>query len=110
MKPNDPRNPISYILRFFVKYQVGELYPIRTLIVFDDCAASHLISKRNSELIKMIKTARHLHACVILSAQTIVDSLKELKRIATDLVIWKNVSQSDMEKVSVTFRYLSFKE
>ena len=47
----------------------------------------------------MIKTARHLHACVILSAQTIVDSLNELKRIATDLVIWKNVSQSDMEKV-----------
>ena len=40
-----------------------------------------------------------VHSCVILSAQTIVDSLKELKRIATDLVIWKNVSQSDMEKV-----------
>ena len=86
------------MVKKFVEYEAF-FYPIRTLIVFDDSASSFLISRRNSDLVKMIKTCRHNHSTVILAAQTITDSLKELKRIACDIVIWKNVSRSDLEKV-----------
>ena len=57
------------------------------------------MQKRNSELIKIIKRSRHLHATVKLSAQTISDSMLDLKRIATDIVIFRDVSRSDMDKL-----------
>ena len=50
-------------------------------------------------MIKMVKKSRNLHATFIISAQTITDSMKDLKRITTDIVIWKNISNSDIEKV-----------
>ena len=86
------------MVKKFVEYEAF-YYPIRTLIILDDAAGSSLIQKRNSDLIKMIKTSRHLHATFIISVQTTSDSVKDLKRIITDLVIWKNVSNSYMEKV-----------
>ena len=98
MKTSDRRNPLTYMVKKFVDYEAF-FYPIRTLIVIDDAAGSYLIQKRNSDLIKMIKTSRHLHSSFVISVQTIADSMKDLKRIACDIIIWKNVSQSDIEKV-----------
>ena len=65
----------------------------------DDSARSFLISRRNSDLVNMIKTCRHNHSTVILAAQTITDSILDLKRVATDIVIWRNVSHRDLEKL-----------
>ena len=47
----------------------------------------------------MMKTCRHNHSTVILAAQSISDSILDPKRVATDIVIWRNVSHRDLEKL-----------
>jgi hypothetical protein len=58
-----------------------------------------LIQSHLAPIIKIIKTCRHVHATFILSAQTIKDSIKDLKRVVSDIVLFKNVPVGDVEKV-----------
>jgi hypothetical protein len=98
LEKHDKRNPYNYIFNKFMKNQTFE-YPSRTLVILDDAAGSALIQNHLAPIVKIIKTCRHVHATFILSAQTVRDSIKDLKRVVSDIVLFKNVPIADVEKV-----------
>lgn len=95
-KDKDLAKTYLYIASKMAKYHQAS-FPLRTLIIIDDGAGTNLLKQRNTELMKMIKKCRHYHSTVILGIQSATDASKDLKRMTTDVVLWKGVSESDME-------------
>lgn len=88
-----------YIAKKCAKYNLGD-YPIRTLVILDDAAGSELLKGRNPELVKIMKESRHYHFTFIICVQGSVDIPLDIKRIATDVVLYKRVTPFDVESIS----------
>ena len=86
-------------------------YPSNTLLVLDDFATNPLIKKVDSELIGMLTKTRHYHLTAIIVAQTWRFVQLNLKRLCTDIVIWKGFSMEDFQKmITQTPSSLDWKE
>ncbi len=70
-------------------------YPFNTLLILDDFAASPLLSKKDSPLVRMLTKTRHYNLTAIIVAQTIRFIPLNLKRMATDIILYAKYSDED---------------
>ena len=85
---------INYMLIKLKKYNTTA-YPFNTLLVLDDFAGSPLLKKPDSPLIRLLTKTRHNNLTCIIVAQTIRFVPLNLKRMATDLVLYSKYSDED---------------
>ena len=94
----DMKRVIQYAQAKMIKYGFTK-YPSNTLLVLDDFATNPLIKKVDSELVGMLTKTRHYHLTAIIVAQTWRFVQLNLKRLCTDIVIWKGFSMEDFQKM-----------
>lgn len=85
---------LLYVAQKLLKYNTTK-YPLNLLLVLDDFAGHKLINKPDAELCRILTKTRHYNITCILSIQSTKFVIKNLKRICTDLVLWRGVSYDD---------------
>ena len=85
---------INYIAYKLALYQAND-YPFHTLLVLDDFAGNPLLKKNDSPLARMLTKTRHYNLTVIIVAQTIRFIALNVKRLATDMIIYNRFSDED---------------
>lgn len=90
---NDEKK-LLYVAQKMMKYNTTK-YPLNLLLVLDDFAGHPLINKPDSQLCRILTKTRHYNITCILAVQSTKFVIKNLKRICTDLVLWKGVSWDD---------------
>ena len=85
---------LLYIAQKLLKYNTVK-YPLNLLLVLDDFAGHKLINKPDSELCRILTKTRHYNITCILAVQSTKFVIKNLKRICTDLVLWRGVGWDD---------------
>ena len=91
---DDIEDRIRYIA-MKLKYYGAKSYPFNTLLILDDFAASPLLTKKDSPLVRMLTKTRHYNLTAIIVAQTIKFVPLNLKRMATDMIIYAKYSDED---------------
>ena len=89
---------IVYIANKLVKYQTAS-YPYNTLLILDDAAASPLLKNGNSELCRLLTKTRHYNLTCIISVQTLRFVHLNVKRLATDIIMYSGFSRDDFESM-----------
>lgn len=84
----------SWILTKFQKYNVNRAV-IPLLVILDDFAGSKLIERKETPLAKMMTKCRHYSCTFIIAVQTAKYVIKNIRRQATDIVVWKGLSEED---------------
>ena len=74
-------------------------YPFNTLLILDDFAASPLLTKKDSPLVRMLTKTRHYNLTAVIVAQTIRFVPLNLKRLATDVILYAKYSDEDFMAV-----------
>ena len=87
-------NILKYIAEKLLKYNTTR-YPANLLLVLDDFASNPLLQQKESELNRLLTKTRHYNITCIICVQTVKFIIKNLKRMLTDAVIWKGLSQDD---------------
>ena len=85
---------LLYVAQKLLKYNTVK-YPLNLLLVLDDFAGHKLINKPDSELCRILTKTRHYNITCILAVQSTKFVIKNLKRICTDLVLWRGVGWDD---------------
>lgn len=94
----DLEDRLDYITMKLMKYQTTE-YPYNTLLVLDDFAGNPLIKSPDSELCRLITKNRHYNLTTIIVAQTWRFIQLNIKRMATDVLIYAGFSAEDFKKI-----------
>lgn len=89
---------INYIAQKLAQYQCSE-YPYNTLLILDDFAGSPLLTKQHTELIRILTKTRHYNLTCIIAIQTFRSVSKNVKRLATDVVVYAGFSKEDCESI-----------
>ena len=89
---------IIYIANKLVKYQTSS-YPYNTLIVLDDAAGSELLKNGRSEFVRLLTKTRHFNITCIIAIQTIRFVHLNVKRLATDIIVYSGFSREDFEAI-----------
>ena len=89
---------IEYIAMKLQQYGIAN-YPYHTLLILDDFAGSPLVRKQDSPLARMLTKTRHYNMTCIIVAQTIRFVSLNIKRLATDIVIFSKFSDEDFMAV-----------
>ena len=89
---------IVYIANKLVKYQTAS-YPYNTLLILDDAAASPLLKNGNSELCRLLTKTRHYNLTCIIAVQTLRFVHLNVKRLATDIIMYSGFSRNDFESM-----------
>lgn len=87
---------LIYIANKLAKYNTNA-YPYNTLLVMDDAAGSDMLVDRNSELCRLLTKTRHYNLTCIIAIQTLKFVNLNLKRMATDLIMYSGFSKDDFE-------------
>ena len=87
---------IIYIANKLVKYNTAA-YPYNTLLVMDDAAGMEQLVDKNSELCRLLTKTRHYNLTCIIAIQTLKFVNLNLKRMATDLIMYAGFSKEDFE-------------
>lgn len=90
---NDEKK-LLYVAQKMMKYNTTK-YPLNLLLVLDDFAGHPLINKPDNDLCRILTKTRHYNITCILAVQSTKFVIKNLKRICTDLVLWKGASWDD---------------
>lgn len=85
---------LQYVAQKLLKYNTTK-YPLNMLLVLDDFAGHPLLKNPNTELCRILTKTRHYNITCILAVQSTKFVIKNLKRICTDLVLWKGVGWDD---------------
>ena len=93
-KLDNDEKKLLYVAQKMMKYNTTK-YPLNMLLVLDDFAGHTLINKPDSELCRILTKTRHYNITCILAVQSTKFVIKNLKRICTDLVLWRGVSWDD---------------
>ena len=102
-KINKPRL-LSWIIQKFRKYNVtGPVWNL--LVVLDDFAGHQLIERKETPLAKMMTKCRHYNTTFIIAVQTSKYVIKNIKRQATDIVLWAGVSEEDFIDLMKEIQY-----
>jgi hypothetical protein len=88
---------LEYISSKLSKYNTCD-YPFRTLLVLDDFAGSPLLKKVDSPLARILTKTRHYHLTCIIIAQTFRFISLNVRRLATDVIIFSKFSEDDFIK------------
>jgi hypothetical protein len=90
---NKPR-VVIWILQKMNDYGVSRaVCPL--LVILDDFAGHKLIERKETPLAKMMTKCRHYSTTFIIAVQTPKYVIKNIRRQATDVVIWLGLSQED---------------
>jgi hypothetical protein len=90
----DKKKLTAYINKKIDQYGVSRtICPL--LVVLDDFAGHPLLERKETPLARMMTKCRHYSCTFIVAAQTVKYVIKNIKRQATDMVIWSGVSQED---------------
>lgn len=92
----DIENRIIYIAQKLIKYETSS-YPYNTLLILDDAAGMEALVDRNSELCRLMTKTRHYNLTCIIAIQTLKFVNLNLKRMATDLIMYAGFSKEDFE-------------
>ena len=104
-KPSKPKL-LKYIMEKFQKYKYNKsVVPI--LVVLDDFAAHPLIENKRTPLARMMTKCRHYNTTFIIAIQTVKYVIKDIRRQATDLVVWAGLGEEDFMQVfkEIQFSY-----
>lgn len=93
-KLDNDEKKLLYVAQKMMKYNTTK-YPLNLLLILDDFAGHPLINKPDNELCRILTKTRHYNITCILAVQSTKFVIKNLKRICTDLVLWKGVSWDD---------------
>ncbi|GMO19560.1 MAG: hypothetical protein Ta2E_10530 [Mycoplasmoidaceae bacterium] len=74
-------------------------FPANLFIILDDAASSDLISQNDAPIINQLKVFRHLHLGIAICVQTVRDSIKDLKMLRSDVVLYRHLTDDDLEQV-----------
>jgi hypothetical protein len=92
-KINKPKL-ISWILKKIEQYGVSRtVCPL--LVILDDFAGHKLIERKETPLAKMMTKCRHYNCTFVIAVQTAKYVIKNIRRQATDIVIWLGLTQED---------------
>jgi hypothetical protein len=92
-KVNKPKL-FAWILKKITKYGVTRaVCPL--LVILDDFAGHKLIERKETPLAKMMTKCRHYSCTFIIAVQTPKYVIKNIRRQATDVVIWQGISEED---------------
>ena len=97
---------LGYIMQKFQKYQYNRSV-VPLLVVLDDFAANPLIENKRTPLAKMLTKLRHYNCTFIIAIQTVKYVIKDIRRQATDLVVWSGLGEEDFMQVfkEIQFSY-----
>ena len=85
---------LKYIAQKLLKYGTDR-YPANLLLILDDFASHPLLQQKESELNRILTKTRHYNITCIIAVQTVKFIIKNLKRMLTDAVLWRGLSQDD---------------
>jgi hypothetical protein len=88
---------LQYISNKLAYYKTTD-FPYRTLLVLDDFAGSPLLKKIDSPLSRILTKTRHYHLTCIIIAQTFRFINLNIRRLATDVIIFSKFSEDDFTK------------
>ena len=95
---------LGYIMRKFQKYQYNRsVVPI--LVVLDDFAGHALIENKRTPLAKMLTKCRHYSTTFIIAIQTAKYVIKDIRRQATDAVVWAGLGEEDFIQLFKEIQY-----
>jgi hypothetical protein len=97
-KELDREKLFKYMAQKFDKYKF-KTYPSNTLLILDDFAGHPLIAKETSPLARIFTKTRHYNLTVIVVCQSWRFVNRNLKRLCTDIVIWKGFSEEDFKNM-----------
>jgi hypothetical protein len=70
----------------------------------NDAASSEGISKNNAPIIQLPTICQNMHISYALCAKTICDSIKELKILIGDVLLYRYLIYNDLEQTVDAFR------
>jgi hypothetical protein len=85
---------LAWILKKMSQYGVRK-YVLPLLVVLDDFAGHKLIERKETPLAKMMTKCRHYSCTFIIAVQTPKYVIKNIRRQATDVVVWLGLNQED---------------
>ena len=92
-KINKPKL-LAWIAMKMRKYNVNRsIVPL--LVVLDDFAGHKLIERKETPLAKMMTKCRHYSCTFIIAVQTPKYVIKNIRRQATDVVVWSGLNEED---------------
>ena len=99
-------NILKYIAAKLLKYGTSR-YPANLLLILDDFASHPLLQKKDSELCRLLTKTRHYNITCIICVQTTKFVIKNIKRMLTDVILYKGLSEDDwinfMKEISHSF-------
>ncbi|MBR2506471.1 MAG: hypothetical protein IKB70_06070 [Bacilli bacterium] len=87
---------IKYIATKLVSYG-WKTYPHRCLLILDDFASHPLVRTKESEMSRLLKKLRHFNITVNIIVQTTASLSKEIRRILSDVVLFRGVNEDDFK-------------
>jgi hypothetical protein len=85
---------LSFILKKISQYGVSRAV-LPLLVILDDFAGHKLIERKETPLAKMMTKCRHYSCTFIIAVQTPKYVIKNIRRQATDVVVWLGLTQED---------------
>lgn len=95
------KRSLEYLSKKFVNYG-WKTYPHRCLLILDDFASHPLVRTKESEMSRLLKKLRHFNITVSIIVQTAASLPKEIKRMLTDLVLFRGVNEDDFKRLFQT--------
>lgn len=96
----------AWILSKMKYYNVSKpICPL--LVVLDDFAGHKLIERKETPLARMMTKCRHYSCSFIIAVQTAKYVIKNIRRQATDIVVWAGLSEEDFYELmkEIQFSY-----
>jgi hypothetical protein len=75
------------------------------LVILDDFAGHSLIENKRTPLAKMMTKCRHYSTTFIVAVQTAKYVIKDIRRQATDVVIWAGLNEEDFIQLFKEIQY-----
>ena len=102
-KPSKPKL-LGYIMRKIQKYKYNKSV-VPLLVILDDFAGHALIENKRTPLAKMMTKCRHYSTTFIVAVQTAKYVIKDIRRQATDVVIWAGLNEEDFMQLFKEIQY-----
>ena len=102
-KINKPKL-LSWIAMKMRKYNVNKSV-VPLLVVLDDFAGHKLIERKETPLARMMTKCRHYSCTFIIAVQTAKYVIKNIRRQATDVVVWAVLSEEDFFELMKEIQY-----
>jgi hypothetical protein len=102
-KVNKPKL-VAWILKKIEAYGVSRsVCPL--LVVLDDFAGHPLLERKETPLARMMTKCRHYSCTFIVAVQTVKYVIKNIRRQATDIVVWAGLSEEDFHQLFKEIAY-----